>query len=669
MDVAAAFATGRESEANTFVIADEVARAIRAHVRTLCRAVAAWDDIPPIDLVNGLVQTIRLGAGADSKRGRVSAFSAHYEAAPYSARDEHRTVVDLADALRALADQQREALLEAILEIDEPAMLADLRAIAPVDARGRILARINELTRKEAADVYSLSALQVRIEKLLATGALDAAARFVEVERTIETRGKVPGRLQARLTAELQLRLLGKDFDAIEQAKPPEGLDPNDLVEAENAIAFYKALAELRRTAGDLNAAEMTFERLHKQRSDIVAYGVNLIAVRVSRLLQGNLFGLLRGKDIGSARLVLAQADAASKNWSLVSPEDLAAHHGNEALLLLAIGHPEQARDLLASISSSQLQDQIEAYESVALARMGRREEAIDALQRAAVRFGDTESLRAAREHIARATPLDGRASSRTEEDSVNRIRLALADLRRLDPIRQADVVQFGPDPFDRMVIEHVRTAAASVVALVPMMKNVEVDSCEDDLTALVKAILAPALEFVGWSVTDQSRGGFTARGNAGERDLVLTKGSATTLAIVEAVVCHRPATHEWARKELTSHFQKLPAYSNCRLFFHLTYSYVEDTASVLAHLQKTAQDEAPTGLTFKSLKPHPRTDSRPPGFSATYGMQLGEVKIVFLLLDMGQHDQRNAAALAASTNPRTGSMKKARTSRDEEGA
>ena len=61
-------------------------------------------------------------------------------------------------------------------------------------------------------------------------------------------------------------------------------------------------------------------------------------------------------------------------------------------------------------------------------------------------------------------------------------------------------------------------------------------------------------------------------RGNAGERDLVLRKGS-TTSAVLEAVVCHKPITWESPRQELKMHFQKLPGYDTCRVFFHLTYA------------------------------------------------------------------------------------------------
>jgi len=124
-------------------------------------------------------------------------------------------------------------------------------------------------------------------------------------------------------------------------------------------------------------------------------------------------------------------------------------------------------------------------------------------------------------------------------------------------------------------------------------------------------------------------------------------------LAVLEAVVCDRPLTQEWARKELTMHFQKLLGYDTCRLFFHLTYAYVPDLASIAAHLRQVAQAEAPKGFVYIGAEDIPLTDSRPTGFIARYQGGLSEVKVVFLVLDLGQHPQRDATVLAASNNPR----------------
>ena len=53
---------------------------------------------------------------------------------------------------------------------------------------------------------------------------------------------------------------------------------------------------------------------------------------------------------------------------------------------------------------------------------------------------------------------------------------------------------------------------------------------------------------------SDQSKGGYTAKGGLGERDLIIRKDN-TTLTVVEAVVCKLPAHHKWTKGELTSHF------------------------------------------------------------------------------------------------------------------
>jgi len=82
------------------------------------------------------------------------------------------------------------------LETDEPMMLAQLVEVAPHETHSRIRARIAELTPEEAGDVHSLPEIQARIDRLLAAGALDAAAKFVEVENSLRTLGKVPGRVE-----------------------------------------------------------------------------------------------------------------------------------------------------------------------------------------------------------------------------------------------------------------------------------------------------------------------------------------------------------------------------------------------------------------------------------------------------------------------------------------
>lgn len=105
-------------------------------------------------------------------------------------------------------------------------------------------------------------------------------------------------------------------------------------------------------------------------------------------------------------------------------------------------------------------------------------------------------------------------------------------------------------------------------------------------------------------------------------------------------------------RKNLKSHFQKLLAYSTCRLFFHLTYAYIENPASILEHLRQVAEKEAPSGFIYLRSEDIAFTDSRPTGFVARYAAEFGETKVIFLVLDMGQHHQKDAAKAAASNDP-----------------
>lgn len=194
------------------------------------------------------------------------------------------------------------------------------------------------------------------------------------------------------------------------------------------------------------------------------------------------------------------------------------------------------------------------------------------------------------------------------------------------------------------------------------LMKGVVLDSCEDDLSALIRELLEARLEIVGWSVHGQPKGGFTARENPGERDFVLRKAGAE-LAVIEAVVCDRPVTQDWTCKELTSHFQKLFGYATCRLFFHLTYAYVPNPATILTYLQQTAERDAPEGFTFLQREAIPLTDSRSPGFAARYAGEFGDVRVVFLVLDLGQRLQRNAAKRARANSPRARRAKQVRIS------
>lgn len=321
-------------------------------------------------------------------------------------------------------------------------------------------------------------------------------------------------------------------------------------------------------------------------------------------------------------------------------------------MLLLALGQPQEVIDLLAGIHTDRQRETVAAYRAVALFRIGRTADAVSILDVAEREYGKTWALIAAREHILGKAPFAALVSVATEDDLLPRIRAALLALPHLDPIRQ--VSAFSPDAasLESFLTGHIRAAGSSVVALVSTMKSTQLDSCEDDVTVLIREILGARLHVVGWSVSDQSKGGFTAKGGPGERDLEIKKDN-TTLSIGEAVVCDRPITHQWTKGELTSHFQKLLAYGICQVYFHLTYLYVKNQSLIIDYLKQTAEKDVPAGFLFVDVIDLPLTDSRPPGFVASFKSDAGDLKVVFLVLDLLQEVHKNAAITAADSNPR----------------
>lgn len=108
---------------------------------------------------------------------------------------------DLGAALGVLDGRAQTALLDAVLETDEPLILAQLLSFSPPALRSRIEQRITGLAPLDAGAIQSLTEMQARIDELLTAGAADAAARYMEAEVQLKTLGqdRVTGRLAKAL--------------------------------------------------------------------------------------------------------------------------------------------------------------------------------------------------------------------------------------------------------------------------------------------------------------------------------------------------------------------------------------------------------------------------------------------------------------------------------------
>ena len=631
-----AFSAGRSK----FEREHTIARSLRTHIRVLSRAVSGWAKTMPDDLVQALTDAVRAGALRHEEKGRVAAFSPSFEAGTFSEPLEPPIAVDIAAALNALDDAHTEKFLTAVLETDEPTILAQLLLDSPHSVRGKITQRITELTPSRAGSIYSLTHAQARVEALLSAGLGESAEWFMDAECELETWGKGPNpsREIERLRATLRLKLMREEWETINTTEVPSQLPKAARQLAEETIDFFKAVATLKNPEGDREAAERLFARLQERHPHVSTYVQNLFAARLTLLLDGN-FSVLSGSALTRGGQLLAEVQEMMLRAGPSERSVEKSYYCNRALLLLAIGRPEQAQEELGSLHQTDLNGAVGAYRSVALARLERGPEAMALLDQTELMIGTNDLLRAAREHVKSGEPLIIKTSISAADDAVSRVKAVLFEFQQMDPSQQAEVLIPGSDSFSMFVTNHVRGAAASVTSLVPMMKGVVIDSVEDDLSSLIRELLTLSLQFLGWSVLDQSRGGYTAKGNPGERDLLLKKGS-TTLAVIEAVVCKNSIPVQ----KLTSHFQRLLAYSECDLFFYVTYAYVKNASRVEDQLRKIARDEAPESFRFDHFDDIPHTDSRPIGFAAHYKTERGAVKMVFLVLDMVQCAQRAAA-------------------------
>lgn len=648
IDVPTLLSAALDDAENRFTRIDALAKGIRIHIRILCRAIATWEEESPEELLSALEEFVRSGATTHVEKGKVAAFTARFEGDLSDKYRDRPMAVDLGEALRALHGASRERLLKAVLEIDEPMLLAQLLNIVPKNLREPINSRISALSPEAAGETWSLTEMQARIEELISVGAFEAAATFLNVEKGLKTLGKVPGREVWRLQSELRLMWHQRDFDGIKAKAVPAGLEGEEIRDASEVLSYYRALAEVSRPDGNAVEAEKVLKGFHNRRPDSDVYFVNYFSARINLLLSDNLFGRLSIKNNSRAKSLLIDAKRSMAHLANISDESLSIHNANLSLLLLAMGQPEKAHDLLWSTRDADRSERVFAYSAVALYRMGQEASAREILEQAEADFGPTDLIKAVSAQINRSAPLRSQTEFVDTDDVVNRIKGAIHDLSQLSAEKQAMVFKYPPDALGTFLTDEIRSASASIVALVPMMRRVELDACEDDITALLREVLHSRLLRIPWSVPDQSQGGFSAKGNPGERDLLIKRDSAV-LAVLEAVVCR----HHINSVDISRHFIKLFGYANCRLFYHLTYSYHSIPASVLIEIGKIARENAPDGFKYLGQQELMSESTQPPGFIAQYQSSAGQVQVVFLLLDLQQEVQRQAARSASVHMPR----------------
>ncbi|UCQ55679.1 hypothetical protein DCF75_07555 [Edwardsiella tarda] len=633
---------------NRYYEVDKIAYSLRIHIRVLCRTLSKSDVKSKSSIVNSLIKYVKSGSLLHKEKGRIDAFSPRFER-DTSSSSYISMAFDLSCALRLINAEQQISLVNAICETDEPSMLAALLPVVPFPLQSKISERINELTPEDAGEIYSLKDMQLRIDELLTAGAITAAEAYMESERNLKTLGKVRGREILRMQYDLRLMFLKKEWDGIFKYQMPPDIISHEKDEAGDVLANFRALAFLSCDTPDPIFSRSEFDRLFKKQPSI-ARATNWLAAELQILIKGGTFEELTGESytagvaaISKLEVMLAKVTEDNNSESLQC---------NTALLYLLLGETDKALNILSGFQFIKLQDTASAYTAVSYYRLGRLLEANAALDTAEHIFGITEVLTAARNYIAKGSVALSLPHVIINEDIIKVVSSAILKFKDMNPDNKAEVLKQKKDSFTEVLVEHIRAASASLMALVPTMKQITVDSSEDDLSALLRHCLSGRLEFLGWTVTEQSRGGYSGNLNPGERDLVINWGS-TELSVVEAVICSRPLTQDSQRADLLSHFQKLLGYTQSKLMFHITYAYIEDKTGIFEFLKSCAKEHSPDGFDFMALEDISHTDSRPPGFIASYRGDFEIFQVVFLILNMGQQRQKCAAKTAAATKRR----------------
>lgn len=616
---------------------DLLARRVRLHIRVLSRSIAGWPSDIPKPVVDALIQAIQDGAAEQARQGRVDAFVLELGVGLSWAPQERPIALDLSAALRRLEGAALQRLVTALCQVREPVVLAGIVANTPPAISDQIKDHLLTLTPQNSSAVFMLPALRARVEALLNAELPDLAEVFIAAEREAVQGRVIPNGALSDMRASLLALVVREDWAAIASFVVPDSIRVVERREADEVLLFYKAVAELRRPGGDPAAAEASFLELSRRHQGVTGYHTNLFASRVQRLLGSNVLGLLSGDDLSQAKRYLAEAQREVRPLIQHSAFDLKALDGNRAMLLLAAGQPQEALQVLLEVRESDFDAKTEAFRALAVARIGSKREALAVLTQAERVFGRTEILSAIRENIDTHRPFSTAPSLSLDDDPVPGLRQAFEAFARLGHVEQAEVLE-PRGQFDRYVLEQVRGACASVVALAPMMSALGMVRREDDISGVLKQILLSRLLLVQWAVEDQSLGGFSKTGGVGERDIVVKKGAAT-LAVLEALI-----VDSVERCNLTTHFNKLLGYDTCRLFFHITYARGASCSGIMRHL-KSMCATPPAGISYVRFNDLEDFDSMPIGFIARYHVDSREVAVVFLVLDLGQAVQRAAAA------------------------
>lgn len=610
--------------------------AIREQIRVMSRAVAGYPETVPDELVAALASAIQSGACDRAEKHRVDAFTFQLDSNGVR-RHGPRLEYDLIEAMNRLAaPAQQERLLKALLLVEDTLIPALLLPRVPAVHRESIAARLKTLTPTEASSPAFVTQGAERVQALLDAGFPDMANAYLQ-DAEEELRGKrLPELTLQTLNLELQIHYLSGAFNLIASAKVPDGLRPEHHAAAQRTLDFFRALVLLKKKPPEAQKAAAIFNSLYCQHS-LPAYAINLLAARRTMLLGENIFRIVEGEHIVRARFAIEDADRAIPSLGALSDISRSIHVPNCAAMLLAVGQPREAMNRLKELAPLERTAESISFEAVASARLGEHDRARALIRSGKERYIDAQILVAAESHIDHSAGFGALPHVLAKQETASQLRSAMRLFMELPVTEQAEVLMEPPLALEKLLTAAFQDALASFQRTLSFLKLDRNKFHEDDFNGIVAALVEARLEgTLGWQAHEQSPGGFTGKGNPGERDLVIRRRG-TDVSVFEALKSASPTD-----KEIAVHFWKLFAYTAADILFHVTYSFCADVSKMLATVKRVAE-QPPAGILYLNLSDIPADGARPAAWRGAYRRDGRDTTVIFFVIDMCQVDQRAA--------------------------
>ncbi|WP_192458012.1 hypothetical protein [Musicola keenii] len=611
------------------IVRSSVARTIRVHVRLLARAVSGWpdDEVPPV-LSDAFRKLISLSVIEHDEKGRIGALTDRYSPGNSLTQEVGSPAQDLAAAWHKLDKSRQEDLLQVFAQSDDPVLLAELCQHLPATAKAGIKAKLRQLKPGEASDFWTWTELIHRIETLQNAEEYELAREHLDDVRPELDNAPLQSRL-ALFTLELRLYLKQENWDALDIAVIPSTLRTETARQANDELDFYRATSQLLRPEGNLARARADLKRLAAIPGASTAYRENYFAIAIQQIIGSKTHPISAVDKVAGERL-LAEIKSAIKANKLLESTSLLA---NRALLLIALERPGEALESINQRRNEIRSADLELAAALAKHEMGLWGEAMVILDAAITEFEMNKRFVELRNDLLAGKPASSIASASVDGDGLNSIRIALQQLATLNFTQVGEILGPTRQGLRGYLIREVSNAVASLQRMAAMLrdrKDPEDDAkLENDLNSAVREVLNASLAIVKWNVSDQSLGGYTAKGNPGERDLVIRAGG-SEIAIYEALVCGG-----LDRKNIKKHLNKLPAYGYCDLYFNVIYSYLEEIRPLLEYVRTILEYEISLPLVFRRCDALIAADRGISGYVATYGIDHREVAIVFMIADL----------------------------------